>query len=51
MGKLGLHSMDGRRLRGDLTEWYKIMRRIDAINKYIYFYRDGNQELEGIGIK
>ena len=51
MDRLGLFCLGRRRLRGDLTEVYKIMRGIDQLDSQHLFPRSGSLKLEGIGLR
>ena len=47
LARLGFHSLKHRRMRGDLTELYKIMRGIDRMNTHGLFPREGELKTRG----
>eukprot|EP00061_Rhincodon_typus_P001769 g15729.t1 len=47
LNRLGLFSLELRRLRGDLIEVYKIMRGMDRVNSQGLFSRVGKSKTRG----
>ena len=47
LDKLGFISLERRRLRGDLIEVYKIMRRIDKVDSQYLFPKVGESKTRG----
>ena len=51
LDRLGLFSLERRRLRGDLVEVYKIMRGIDQLDNQYLFLKIGESKTEGYRFK
>jgi len=47
LDRLGLFSLEHRRLRGDLIEVYKIMRGIDKVDSQHLFPKGGESKTRG----
>ena len=51
LSRLGLYSLEFRRMRGDLIETYKIMKGIDKIEAGRLFPQAGETRTKGQGLK
>ena len=51
LARLGLYSLEGRRMRGALIEVYKIMRGIDRMNTHSLFPRVGELKTRVKGLR
>ena len=51
LDRLGLFSLERRRLRGDLIEVYKIMRGTDQLDSQYRFPKVGESKTRGIGLR
>ena len=51
LNKLGLFSLERRRLRGDLIEVYKIMRGMDRVDRQRLFSQGGSVNYKGAQVQ